>query len=213
MRKKLTKMIAGALLMTLIIPQSVLASSPVEKSSGTASLVSAQTTIGEVNVRAATLEEQRLVEEGKVSAIEVESIEDFIKSGTYDLTDNVTVQEIPIFSTMGESDISQKAILSIGGWGLYPAFINCQFTYSSILHPSMNYVFTSVSNIRTWATGIDVPLNISWTQLNTSHQFSNSNRNVTINASGYTTINVIFEGGLQILTFNQSYSFDYTARQ
>lgn len=123
--------------------------------------------MGDTMLRDATAEERSMISSGKLVALAFDSLEEFEeyrdqrKAKTIDITNNI--YELPSVKPFGLSDVSSRTI-GVDPIPLPPVYINCQFTYTSAKNLSGQWAFTSISNIKSWLTGIQFPVNYSWTQ-------------------------------------------------
>lgn len=205
-----------AIIVTIALTPILTAQADSNSSYGDIELVKGELTIGDIAVRDASDEELAKMESGEIDALKFETKEDFeeyleqIEAKTVDITDKIT--EIPTFSTFGLSDISSR-VIGVDPIPMPPVYINCQFTYASKKDTSGQWAFTSITDIKSWLTGIQFPIRYTWEQKAGTYTFANSKRNVTITTSGVLGTHLIVEGIGQILEYNMTYSFDYMARQ
>lgn len=176
-----------------------------------------QLIMGDMALRRMTEEEFDKIESGEVEALEFETIEDFYdymnqrRAQTIDITNNINIKK-PTIQTYALSDISQQFI-GVDPIPVPPVYINCQFNYTSTMNSSGQWVFASITNIQSWLSGIQFPVNYSWEQKSGVFTYSNNKRNVRITVSGVLGTHIIIESVGHILDQNMTYSFDYTARQ
>lgn len=172
--------------------------------------------LGNMTLRDATQEELTMIESGQVSALKfdtMEELEEYIdmrKPTTIDITSNI--YEIPSIKPFGLSDVGSRTI-GVDPIPLPPVYINCQFNYTSKKDSSGKWAFTGVSDIKSWLTGIQFPVNYSWEQKSATPKYSNEKRNVKITVSGVLGTHIIVKGVGKILDQNMSYAFDFTARK
>lgn len=176
-----------------------------------------QLIMGDMALRRMTEEEFDKIESGEVEALEFETIEDFYdymnqrRAQTIDITNNINIKN-PTIQTYALSDISQQFI-GVDPIPVPPVYINSQFNYTSTMNSSGHWVFASITNIQSWLSGIQFPVNYSWEQKSGVFTYSNNKRNVRITVSGVLGTHIIIESVGHILDQNMTYSFDYTARQ
>lgn len=206
-KKGLVGLLLFATISSSFVPQKVLASDNIVVDN-----VKAEVSFGDIVLRDPTVEEQKLINEGKIEQIEVDNLEMYIdkmEKGTIDITNNVIDVQLPQGRAL--SDVGKRTI-GVNPIPVPPVWINCQFTYTSRKNASGQYYFTSVSNIKSWLTGIQFPINYSWSQKNSSYSFYNTNKSVKITVNGVIGTHIIVEGIGKVLEQNMSYSFDFDAR-
>ena len=175
--------------------------------------IGAEVDYGDVKLRELTAEEQKLRDEGKVQAMQVDDIDAFmsgIEKGTVDITD--CIEDLPAIQTFSQSNVASKYI-GVHPVPVPPVKINCQFTYQTKKNAKGKYYFTSISKIKTWLTGLKVPVNYTWSQKGCTKKFSNAKQNVKITVNGVISTHVLIKGVGKILDQNMSYSFDFVARK
>lgn len=177
-------------------------------------LSKAEVNYGKITFRDPDAKEKALIEAGKTSAVVIDDLDDYLskmEKGRKNITSEVT-DETPEIQLYGLSDISSKYI-GVHPVPVPPVKINCQFTYKTKKNAKGKYYFTSVSNIKSWLTGVQIPLSYTWSQKGSSKTFSNAKQKVKIKVNGVIGTHVIIKGVGKIMEQNMSYTFDYIARK
>ncbi len=169
---------------------------------------------GNLELRDPTAEEKEMIELRKIDEIEVDDLKEFISElphGEIDVSDRL-VEGTPKIRLIGKSDIASRYI-GVHPIPAPPVKINCQFTYKTKKNSQGKYYFTSVSNIKSWLSGLQIPVSYTWTPKSTSKHFSNGKKNVRITVNGVIGMHVLIKGIGKVLDQNMSYSFDFIARK
>lgn len=94
---------------------------------------------------------------------------------------------------------------------LPPVMMNIQFNFTSKKNNG-NYVFTSISNIQSWLSGIQFPSAYTWSQKNNSIDYYNGNKSVRITVTGVIGMTVIYKNLPKLAEINCSYTGTWDAR-
>jgi hypothetical protein len=136
---------------------------------------------------------------------------------------NSTINVTPGNSDSYSSDRSLRAATDLKSSDVYsviagvdpiplpPIWMNIQFNFTS-KKKNGEYVFTSISNVRSWFTGLQLPTAWEWTPQNTSINYYNGNKNVDITVTGVVGMTVIYKDLPKIMEFTCSYTGSWTAR-
>lgn len=173
----------------------------------------AEVEIGTVILRTPTRAEQKLVDTGDIQEINVTDLGEYIqnrKVGKVNITNEIT--DIPSVQTFGLSDVSQKTI-GVNPIPIPPVWINCQFNYTTKKNNLGKYYFSTISGIKSWLTGIQIPISYTWKQKSSTKSLTNGGINAKIKVNGVISTHIIIQGIGKILDQNMSYSFDYTAKK
>lgn len=206
--KKLLVMVALILSISNIMPTVVYAKE------NDIHCIEADLEYGDIILRNPTEEEEKFINNGTIEQIAIDDIDEYIvklKKGKIDITQSIQ-EKVPSISYFALSDVSSKFI-AIDPIPVPPVKINCQFTYTSKKNNKGKYYFTSVSKIKSWLTGVQVPLSYTWSQKGSSKTFSKNKQAVTIKVNGVLSTYILVKGVGKILDQNMSYSFKFTARK
>lgn len=110
------------------------------------------------------------------------------------------------------SDVAQIPISGLNWVPVPPVFMNCQFSFTAAYSSSYGYYFTSISNIQSWLTGIQVPVGYTYEQKNASYSYSDHQTKAYTAISGVLSTYLVMPNGIKILDQNVSYTFDWLAR-
>ncbi len=199
--------------MALIMSTGIIGVSPIIVLANDTECTGAELTYGNISIRDMTEAEKKDLETGKINPIEVDDINTYIASipsGKYNILNSVS--EYTPMQTFGLSDIASKYI-AVDPIPVPPVKINCQFNYTSAKNKKGKYYFTSISKIKTWLSGVQVPVGYTWSQKGSNYSLSNGKKTATISVNGVMATHIILKGVGKILEQNMSYSFNFNARK
>ncbi|SHN05965.1 hypothetical protein SAMN02746066_04657 [Anaerosporobacter mobilis DSM 15930] len=120
---------------------------------------------------------------------------------TYDITRSNPVYTSDVYTT------------PVGAINLVPpVYMNIQFDYTTGFSSVYKKYFTSITNVNSWTTGVQIPVGFSWEQKSSSYTLSNQNRNVSVTVSGVMEVSVLFEGLGKIVEIPASFTGSWVVK-